>query len=150
MTSLPDRCILRRTKEKKGKTMKRISFMCHEASRPRNQRPQGFTLIELLVVIGIIMILLRILLPTVSAAKQYSYTVACTSNLRQLIMAWKMYVNEDSLGRSPMRHDGPGPTAAQTWWVTYLANCPSNPPCKDPDLTRNCTGYYMCPQLGAF
>jgi prepilin-type N-terminal cleavage/methylation domain-containing protein len=48
---------------------------------------KGFTLIELLVVIGIIAILLTLLVPTLSGAREKTYKLTCMSNQRQLAMA---------------------------------------------------------------
>jgi prepilin-type N-terminal cleavage/methylation domain-containing protein len=60
------------------------------AARPRRT---AFTLIELLVVISIISLLIGIILPTLSKARAESRRTACASNLRQIGIAMRNYLD---------------------------------------------------------
>ena len=74
--------------------------MKHRLNYTRHRKPiHGFTLIELLVVISIISMLMAILLPALSGAREQGKRIVCLSNQRQLTFAWTMYAmnNEDKI-----------------------------------------------------
>ena len=66
------------------------------AAVSRSRRPfgSGFTLIELLVVIAIISLLVSILLPSLSQAKELARRAVCSSNVKSLDLTVHMYVSE--------------------------------------------------------
>src|SRR3712207_6304765 len=66
-----------------------VTQMTAEVRRSR----RGFTLVELLVVIGIIAVLIGILLPVLSRAREQSRRTACLANLRSLGQGLFVYAN---------------------------------------------------------
>jgi prepilin-type N-terminal cleavage/methylation domain-containing protein/prepilin-type processing-associated H-X9-DG protein len=95
-----------------------------KSSLPR----RGFSLVELLVVIGIIALLIAILLPAMSHAREQSKQLVCLSNLRQMVIAANAYASTYG-GYYPIAYyfDGSGTTTySYCWDLTTIA--PGNLP----------------------
>jgi len=115
------------------------------------RRQSGFTLIELLVVIAIIAILAAILFPVFARARSKARQASCMSNLRQITLAFMMYVqdydevfpHDEYVSGSPY---GCGPPCYNECWWRFrvqpyvknwnLFNCPEG-------YMTNAGSYYI-------
>ncbi len=84
--------------------------------------PSGFTLIELLVVIAVIAILISLLLPALSGARETARATVCRSNLKQTMLGFTFYARDYKVipggyWQGPQNLDWCGRNNA-----TYLAN----------------------------
>ena len=115
----------------------------------------AFTLIELLVVISIIALLISILLPALSKGRGEARKVMCSSNMRQLGLAFQGYI-VDNRGHYPAgREWGSGSTHRIIGWDDLLAPYDGRGPltrdvAEIPFLNPNNysgagSGVYLCP-----
>lgn len=56
----------------------------------------GFTIIELLAVVGVILLLLALLIPALSAARERSRGAVCMSNMKQLGVGMMLYTSDNN------------------------------------------------------
>jgi prepilin-type N-terminal cleavage/methylation domain-containing protein/prepilin-type processing-associated H-X9-DG protein len=82
----------------------------------------AFTLVELLIVIAIIALLIAMLFPALSAARRQARVVACASNLHQLSLAFRMYVESNQGHYNPVVPYWP--TALRPYWDKSLKGNP--------------------------
>ena len=91
------------------------------------RRQKAFTLIELLVVIAVIAVLMAILMPALNRAREQGKRAACLSNLKQLMLGWGMYADDNDekivMASTNKRHETMwGGTQSKPYkcWVYYM------------------------------
>lgn len=84
---------------------------------------RGFTLIELLVVIAIIALLMGILMPALQRVRKMARGIACASNLRSLMIAWRVYTDSNDDGLVACQDGMPG----RPNWISGGLNFSSSP-----------------------
>jgi len=93
-------------------------------------RRRGFTLIELLVVISITSLLMSILLPALSSARQSAVAMQCMNQQRQIHLAQSMYADDNKGWYPPSK--GPTVTSIENydgfwpsnWLLPYITQLP--------------------------
>jgi prepilin-type N-terminal cleavage/methylation domain-containing protein len=90
------------------------------------KKNRAFTLIELLVVVAIIALLISILLPSLSRAREITKRAVCASNLRSIGQGTKVYSNDnyDWYPTTPFYEAVPNsamPTQTKTKFITFMS-----------------------------
>ena len=111
---------------------------------------RGFTIIELLVVIAIIAILAAMLFPALGVARESARSTKCTSNLKQLGVAFAVYTSSNN-GYYPCARWKMG---AKTRWVgalsKYAGGSVEDPSIQSTPSTGNriTNEVFKCPSIG--
>lgn len=87
-------------------------------------RRRGFTLLELLTVIAILGLLMGILVPALSSARQSAKANVCLSKIKGIATAFTIYLNENRDTFPPFRLKKLNPTDTEEYVNEYQAKAP--------------------------
>lgn len=79
----------------RGEYFVAILLYRYSIGRKKMRTVKGFTLIELLVVIAIIALLLSVIIPSLSLAKEHAMEILCENNIRQYGFAMVLYCDDN-------------------------------------------------------
>jgi prepilin-type N-terminal cleavage/methylation domain-containing protein len=114
----------------------------------------GFTLIELLAVIAVLSALVAILLPALNMVRSLGKRVVCASNLKQMGLAWQLYVNDNDrcFPRYPSAHvrygGWPARVYEENFWENTWRDRPLNPYMilgAKQEISEKAARVYCCP-----
>ncbi len=119
-------------------------------SSAKSQKNSAFTLIELLVVIAIIAILAAILFPVFAQAREKARAITCISNLKQIDLAFMMYIQDYDETFPLDQYDAINPNidtvdASLRLWQVFLY-----PYIKNGDYTTDQYGPYTAGTSGVW
>jgi len=131
-------------------------------TRHNTSQRRAFTLLELLLVIAIIALILSILMPALSAARQAGQGAVCLANLRRLAISCQLYLDLSDGRFPPMRlstvdgetyvNEFGAEKPRWQWFLAFELGAIITPPADggtfgDSFSTNMNNDYFVCPSL---